>query len=44
MKNKKLIFGILIVVILVIVGISLFVLNRPAQEITITTDKVDMSK
>ncbi len=30
-KNKKLVYGILVVVILVILGISLFVLNRPTS-------------
>lgn len=30
-KNKKLIYGILVVVVLVILGISLFVLNRPTS-------------
>ena len=45
MKNKKLFYGILVIAVLAIAGISLLVLNKPSttptltQEVTITTDK-----
>lgn len=44
MKNKIVFYGILVIVVLVIIGISLLVLNRPTQTSSTTTKIPDPSK